>query len=133
MAVAVSALLNFTYGMMLVFNKTEKYLIMDIIIQSLGFKAGDALEGYIQEKLGKLTPNDNIIRANVTLYLGAERATQDTYCEIRLEVPGNDLFIKVSAVEDFEQAVDEAVNKLQGMIRKAKEKQVDRWHGRVNS
>lgn len=119
--------------MIIVLNNPEKHLIMDIIIQSLGFKAGDALEGYIQEKLGKITPSDNIIRANVTLYLGAERATQDTYCEIRLEVPGNDLFIKVSAVEDFEQAVDEAVNKLQGMLRKAKEKQVDRWHGRVNS
>jgi putative sigma-54 modulation protein len=105
---------------------------MDIIIQSLGFKAGEDLESYIQEKLQKLTPNDHIVRANVTLFLGPDRATPNTYCEIRLEVPGNDLFIKESSPE-FEQSVDSAVNKLQGMLRKAKEKQVDQWHGKVHN
>ncbi|HVK97289.1 MAG TPA: HPF/RaiA family ribosome-associated protein, partial [Flavisolibacter sp.] len=105
--------------------------IMDVIIQSLGFTAGEGLESYIRRKLEKLTPNDQIIRANVTLFLGPDRAIPNTYCEIRLEVPGNDLFVKESDTE-FEQAVDEAVNKLQTLIRKAKEKQVDRWHGKVN-
>src|SRR4051812_36452698 len=105
---------------------------MDIIIQSLGFKAGEDLEGYINEKLGKLSPNDHIVRANVVLFLGPDRATPNNYCEIRLEVPGNDLFIKESSLE-FEQAIDSAVNKLQGMLRKQKDKQVDQWHGRVNS
>ena len=95
---------------------------MDIIIQSLGFKAGEALESYITEKLGKLNPSDHIVRANVTLFLGPDRATPNTYCEIRLEVPGNDHFIKESSPE-FEQSVDAAVNKLQAMLRKAKEKQ----------
>ena len=105
---------------------------MDIIIQSLGFKAGEELESYVKEKLGKLSPNDHIIRANVVLFLGPDRATPNTYCEIRLEIPGNDHFIKESSPE-FEQSIDSAVNKLQAMIRKAKEKQVDQWHGRVNS
>lgn len=41
---------------------------MDVIIQSLGFKAGEGLEGYVREKLNKLTPNDQIVRANVTLF-----------------------------------------------------------------
>ena len=98
---------------------------MDVIIQSLGFTAGEALETYIREKLDKLNPSDHIIRANVTLFLGPDRATPNTYCEIRLEVPGNDHFIKESSPE-FEQSVDSAVNKLQAMIRKAKEKQVGR-------
>lgn len=106
---------------------------MDVIIQSLGFKAGEGLESYVREKISKLTPNDHIVRANVTLYLGASKSTSDTWCEIRLEVPGNDLFVKESAQEDFEQAVDTTVNKLQGMLRKQKEKQVDQWHGRTNS
>ena len=105
---------------------------MDIIIQSLGFKAGEGLEAYIKEKLEKLSPNDHIVRANVTLFLGPDRATPSCYCEIRLEVPGPDIFIKECEAE-FEQAVDSAVNKLQGMIRKAKDKQVDQWHGKVNS
>lgn len=104
---------------------------MDVIIQSLGFKAGEQLEEYIREKLSKLKPNDHIVRANVTLFLGPDRATPNTYCEIRLEVPGNDHFIKESSPE-FEQSVDSAVNKLQTMLRKAKEKQVDQWQGGVN-
>lgn len=106
---------------------------MDVIIQSLGFKAGEALESHVREKLEKLKPNENIVRANVTMFVGADKNTPDTWCEIRLEVPGNDLFVKESAKDDFEQAVDAAVNKLQSMLRKAKEKQVDQWHGRTNS
>lgn len=97
---------------------------MDVIIQSLGFKHSENLETYIKEKLEKLTPSDHIIRANVTLYQGPDRATPNGYCEIRLEVPGPDLFIKESS-EQFEQAVDECVNKLQGILRKQKDKMVD--------
>ncbi len=103
---------------------------MDVIIQSLGFKAGTELESYIRQKLEKLTPNEHIVRANVTLFLGPDRATPNTYCEIRLEVPGNDLFVKEQSAA-FEQSADAAVNKLQGMLRKAKEKQVDQLHGRI--
>jgi putative sigma-54 modulation protein len=106
---------------------------MDIIVQSLGFKAGDGLENYVREKLNKLKPSDQIVRANVTLYMGANKNTRDTFCEIRLEVPGNDLFVKESAPDDFEQAVDSSVNKLQNILRKEKEKQIDQHHGRSNS
>jgi putative sigma-54 modulation protein len=102
---------------------------MNVNIQSLGFKAGEELEGYTRRKLDKLTPNDHIVGVNVTLFLGADRATREHFCEIRLEVPGNDPFVKEGA-GDFYQAVDSAINKLQGILRKAKEKQVDAWHGK---
>ena len=105
---------------------------MDVIIQSLGFKAGEELESYIQEKLDKLSPGDHIIRANVIMFLGPDKTTPNTYCEIRLEIPGNDLFVKEQSPE-FEQSVDAAVNRLQGMLRKAKEKQLDQWQGKTNS
>ena len=104
---------------------------MDIIIQSLGFKASDDLENFVHEKLNKLTPNDHIVRANVVLFQGPSRETPNDYCEIRLEVPGNDLFVKEHSTY-FEQSIDEAVNKLQGMLRKAKEKQKDRNQGKLN-
>jgi len=97
---------------------------MDVIIQSLGFKHSENLEQYIKEKLEKLTPGDRIVRANVVLFQGPDRATPNDYCEIRLEVPGPDLFVKESSTE-FEQSVDECVNKLQGILRKQKEKMVD--------
>jgi putative sigma-54 modulation protein len=100
---------------------------MDIIIQSLGFKASNHLEEYVREKVNKLTPSDTIVRANVILYQGPDKAIKNDYCEIRLEVPGNDLFVKKSHPE-FEQAIDDTVNTLQAMLRKAKEKQTDRRH-----
>jgi putative sigma-54 modulation protein len=102
-----------------------KQLIMDIIIQSLGFKTGEDLEAYIKDKLSKINPSDHIVRANVTLFLGPDRATRNTYCEIRLEVPGNDHFVKESDT-DLYQAVDSAVNKLQQIVRKARDKQADK-------
>jgi putative sigma-54 modulation protein len=97
---------------------------MDVIVQSLGFKHSDNLEAYINDKLQKLTPGDRIIRANVTLFQGPDRATPNDYCEIRLEIPGPDLFVKESSTE-FEQSIDECVNKLQGILRKQKDKMVD--------
>ncbi len=97
---------------------------MDVIIQSLGFKHSENLVSYINEKLQKLTPSDRIIRANVTLFQGPDRATPNDYCEIRLEVAGPDLFVKESSTE-YEKAIDECINKLQGILRKQKEKMVD--------
>jgi len=98
---------------------------MDIIIQSLGFKASNSLEALVHEKLGKLTPNDNIVRANVTLFKASDNIPQNNYCEIRLEVPGNDHFVKKNG-EMFEHAVVEAVDTLQTMLHKAKGKQESR-------
>jgi putative sigma-54 modulation protein len=98
---------------------------MDIIIQSLGFKASIDLEAFIQEKLGKLTPNDNIVRANVTLFQGSDNNPTNNYCEIRLEVPGNDHFVKKSS-DVFEKSVVEAVDTLQKMLHKTKEKELSR-------
>lgn len=100
---------------------------MDTIIQSLGFKAGDDMEAYIKEKLSKINPNEHIVRANVVLFLGPDKATRNTYCEIRLEVPGNDHFVKESD-PDMYQAIDAAINKLQQIVRKARDKQTDRRH-----
>lgn len=98
---------------------------MDIIIQSLGFKASTDLEAFIQEKLGKLNPNDSIIRANVTLFQGSDSNPTNNYCEIRLEVPGNDHFVKKSS-DIFEKSVVEAVDTLQKMLHKSKEKELSR-------
>lgn len=97
---------------------------MDIIIESPGFKASYALESYVTETVGKLK-GDKIIRANVTLYKGADSAPENKFCEIRLEVPGNDHFIKKHA-ESFETATLDAVETLQEMLQKAKDKMLDR-------
>src|SRR5215211_4567373 len=100
---------------------------MDIIIQSLGFTAGEGLENYIREKLEKFEEWHNIIRANVTLFIGSDANPTNNYCEIRLEVPGKDQFVKKSS-DSFEKAVTDAVNVLQHNLKKTKEKQIDQRH-----
>ena len=98
---------------------------MDIIIQSLGFKASDNLEAFIQEKLGKLINRDNVIRANVVLYQGSDSNPENNYCEIRLEIPGNDHFVKKNSPV-FEKSVTEAFDALQKIMKKNKGKEIDR-------
>src|SRR6185503_14187132 len=98
---------------------------MDIIIQSLGFTAGDGLEPFIREKLEKFDREINIIRANVTLYIGSAANPNKCYCEIRLEVPGNDLFVKKNS-DTFEKAIIDTIHTLQKVIHKTREKQIDR-------
>jgi ribosome-associated translation inhibitor RaiA len=97
---------------------------MDIIIQSLGFKAGDSLENFIREKVQTLK-HDNIIRANVTLYKGPDSNPENNYCEIRLEVPGNDPFVKKSGAY-FETAISECIDVLNESMGRDKEKNINR-------
>jgi putative sigma-54 modulation protein len=101
---------------------------MDIIIQSLGFKASDNLETFIREKLNKVVlESDKVIRANVTLYAGSESNPENNVCEIRLEVPGNDHFVKKNS-DIFEKAITECIVALQKIIRRTKDKQITNRH-----
>jgi ribosome hibernation promoting factor len=100
---------------------------MDIIIQSLGFRAGDGLEDFIREKLEKFVRELDIIRANVTLYIGSAANPDRCYCEMRLEVPGNDLFVKKSG-ESFERAIIDTIHTLKRNMQRVKEKHFHRNH-----
>ena len=101
---------------------------MDIIIQSLGFTASQHLEDFVREKLNRIVnESDKVIRANVTLYAGSASNPQNNVCEIRLEVPGNDHFVK-KASDVFEKSVTEAVDALQNIIRKSRDKQISNRH-----
>ena len=99
---------------------------MDIIIQSLGFNAGESLERFIKEKVTALK-SDTIVRANVTLFLGPSSSPENNYCEIRLEVPGNDHFVKKQS-QYFETSVSECVDVLTQMIKKTRDKDIARRH-----
>ncbi|MEP6673762.1 MAG: HPF/RaiA family ribosome-associated protein [Ferruginibacter sp.] len=100
---------------------------MDIIIQSLGFKAGDSLEAFTKEKLNTLN-HDKIVRANVTLYKGPASETNSDYCEIRLEIPGNDPFVKKHS-SHFEVSIAECVDTLSEILNRTKTKQQNRRQG----
>lgn len=101
---------------------------MDVIIQSLGFTASEDLKSFINEKLDKLINKEAIVRADVTLYLGPDSAASNNYCEIRLEMPGNDPFAKRNS-DTLEKAVLDTIETLQKQLRRQKEKQIDRRQG----
>lgn len=104
---------------------------MDIIIQSLGFQGSETLNDFIREKVNTLK-SDTIIRANVALYMASDANPNNQVCEIQLEVPGPDLFVKKGAAH-FEAAVNECVDILQKQIKKSRDKSVDRRHADENT
>jgi len=97
---------------------------MDIIIQSLGFTASESLDNFTREKLNSLN-YDKIIRANVTFFTGPGSNPDNNYCEIRLEVPGNDPFVKRNSPY-FETAVTECVDILSESLKRTRSKQAGR-------
>src|SRR5262245_17211749 len=103
---------------------------MDIIIQSPGFAASENLKSFVNDELGKLIhKNDMIVRANVTLFKASDGIPDNNYCEIRLEIPGKDIFAKRSS-GSFEKAVLDTVEVLQKQMKKMKEKLTDH-HKRI--
>ncbi len=104
---------------------------MDTIIQSLGFKASEALEAFAREKMNSLK-HDKIIRANITLYKGAASDPENSYCEIRLEIPGNDPFVKKHSPH-FETSISECTDILEEKLRQLKTKQIVRRQGEADA
>jgi putative sigma-54 modulation protein len=95
---------------------------MEVTISSIHFKADVKLEDFIKEKtakLGKLF--DGVIGCDVILRVDAASNNENKIAEIRVMIPGNDLFAKKQA-KSFEEAVDNAVDALRRQIKKHKEK-----------
>ncbi|MCC7302195.1 MAG: ribosome-associated translation inhibitor RaiA [Bacteroidia bacterium] len=96
---------------------------MNINIQSVHFDADRKLTAFIEEKVKKLdTFYDQIISADITLKLDKSSTSDNKIAEIRLSIPGNDLFAKRQC-KTFEEAVDQAVSALKAQTKRHKEKQ----------
>ncbi|HLP53253.1 MAG TPA: ribosome-associated translation inhibitor RaiA [Chitinophagales bacterium] len=94
---------------------------MQIIIQSLHFNARPDLEAHVNDKVNHLEHYfDKIETANVTLKI-EPHDDGDKVCEIRLAIPGNDLFVKKYAAS-FEEAVNRTVDVLEEQIKRLKGK-----------
>ena len=95
---------------------------MKINLQSLHFKASNQLKEFVDEKVGKLAHlNDDILSAEVTLLADDIKIKTNKVCEIRLVVPGYDDFVKKNAAS-FEEAILDAVDTLQKILRRKKDK-----------
>ncbi|MBQ6741180.1 MAG: ribosome-associated translation inhibitor RaiA [Bacteroidales bacterium] len=93
---------------------------MNTIINSVKFRADEKLEKFINEKVAKLDRMiDSAVKCEVTLKVDKPESDNNKIAEIRLNVPGKDLFVTKQA-DTFEQAVAEGVDTLKVQIEKYK-------------
>ncbi len=96
---------------------------MDVKIQSIKFDADKKLVDFINGKLGKLQRfYDAIIGAEVFLKLENSQDMENKIVEVKLLIPGNDLFVQRQA-KTFEEGVDDCLEVLKRQVTKYKEKQ----------
>lgn len=96
---------------------------MDIKVHSIHFNADRKLIHFVQEKVSKLdTFYDNIISGEVYLRLDNSADTKNKVTEIRLTVPGKEMFAKRQC-KSFEEATDQAAEALRRQVRRKKEKE----------
>ncbi len=95
---------------------------MRVKINSVHFKTDKKLDDFISEKIDKLTSlHDGIIGSEVTLRVDNTEEPANKIAEIKLQVPGNDLFARKQS-KSFEEATDTAVEALRRQLTKHKEK-----------
>jgi len=97
---------------------------MKITVQSIHFTADKGLLEFIQKKADKLeTFYDKIINGEVYLKLENVEDEANKIAEIKIMLPGNQLFAKEKC-KTFEEATDLAVESLRKQIEKHKTKKV---------
>lgn len=95
---------------------------MQLQVHSIHFDADSKLLNFIEEKLNKLEVfHDQIISAEVFLRLDKSESNENKLTEIKVSVPGKDLFAKKQC-KTFEESTDEVVEALRRQIRKHKAK-----------
>ena len=95
---------------------------MQVKIHSVQFKADQKLENFIEDKLVKLNGfYDQIMGSEVFLKLENTNSPDNKITEIRLSIPGNDLFAKKQS-KTFEEVTDQAIEALRRQIHKHKDR-----------
>lgn len=95
---------------------------MNIKINSVKFSPTSKLETFVEGKVQKLGQySDDIIGAEVFLKLENTQDSDNKIAEIKVDIPGNELFVKKQS-KTFEESTDNAVDALKRQITKAKEK-----------
>lgn len=91
---------------------------MKITIQTLKFQETIELNNFINEKVEKLFHQQpNIIRADVTLKLGAKNNPTNKWCEIYLSLPGENKFVKRNSTS-YEESILKSVEAMKKILRR---------------
>ena len=95
---------------------------MKIKVQSIHFDADKKLITYIEQKIQKVTGKfDNVISSDVILKIEKSTRIDNKIAEVKISVPGNDLFVKKQS-QSFEESIDLATDALNKQLTKRKEK-----------
>lgn len=96
---------------------------MNVRIQSLHFVADGKLTDFVNKKLEKLnTFHDRIVKVDVFLKLdNVAHTIKDKIAEIRVLVPRQEFFVKVSS-KSFEESFESALEAMINQIKRKKEK-----------
>ncbi|WP_258100342.1 ribosome hibernation-promoting factor, HPF/YfiA family [Marinoscillum pacificum] len=95
---------------------------MKLQMHSIHFDADQKLVDFIQKKANKLdTFYDRIIDGEVFMRLEKDDDRENKVLEIKLNIPGGQLFAKEKS-KSFEAGADEAVESLRRQLKKHKEK-----------
>jgi putative sigma-54 modulation protein len=93
---------------------------MKITIQTPDFKANQKLLDLVTEKVERLGKfSERILEANVTLKLDHSDTKENKICEIKLAIPGNDLFAGKQC-KTFEEATSKSADALRSQIESKK-------------
>jgi len=96
---------------------------MNIKIQTVHFNADKKLLDFTEKKVEKLMKfYEGIVGSLVIFRLDKNHNEENKIAEIKLEIPGNDLFAKRQC-RTFEEAVDQVIDALKKQLTKHKEKQ----------
>ncbi len=99
---------------------------MNIKINSIHFVADKKLEDFVESKVDKLIQkHEDVIKAEVFLRLENTQDPENKIAEIKLDVPGIELFAKKQS-KSFEEATDSAIEALRRQMKKHKEKLRDK-------
>ena len=97
---------------------------MKLQMHSIHFDADHKLVDFIQKRADKLeTFYDRIIDGEVFLRLDHSNTKENKIIEVKLNVPGSQLFAKEQS-KSFEAATDVAMEALRRQLKKVKEKQL---------
>ncbi|WP_428027055.1 ribosome hibernation-promoting factor, HPF/YfiA family [Arcobacter sp.] len=95
---------------------------MDFKVNAVHFTADQKLIDFIREKVSKLElMNDSIISSEVFLRLDKNDEKENKIAEVKILVPGHELFAKKQC-KSFEEAADLAVTALKKQVEKHKSK-----------
>ena len=104
---------------------------MKIKLNQVHFSADKKLVEFVQAKVNKLeTFYDKIIDGEVFLRLDKSEDSANKIAELKLNIPGKELFAKKQC-KTFEEATDNVVEALRRQLRKQKTKEQSSKHAEI--